>query len=346
MFTMRRIWPIFMLGLPVFLVGCASERAFVSVGYVLDPSQGLPPGMRSVAIEDAVVNDPEDSEWSRKAAESIQARILDAKNRFGADIVVADRRYLKDVMDEADLAAAGITSNTSGAGLGGKVMGVQGIIKSSIDVKAETHVGKATTIDGVDWWGYRNSGGGRVYTREVDTVSRNITVKTTFKLFDATTNRDWVTYSPDAYQQHDKTEAFPILGSSRTEAELQPRDQIIAEAMNKGVREFIAKILPCEISYQIPVDASGNKNCQLGVQMMRADAHRDAIGYFRSALAENGNDHQAAYAAGVACEAIDDFKQALQFYRKAYAIRGIPRYREAKDRLNNHLPYIRQSAVN
>ncbi len=343
--AMRSFSIVITAGVMGLAAGCASERAFVSVGYVLEPSQGLPRGMKAVAVLDAKVNEADDQAWSARARDSIQGLILDARNRLGADIEVADRRDLGDIFEEDDLAAAGVTPAAATTGTGGQVMSIQGIIKTDIDVHTDVRQGKAQTIDGVDWGNSRHSGGGRIHTREIDTVSRNITVKTTFRLLDRTTNKDWITYSPTPYSHHDKTDGFFLLGSSQTEAELQPRDQIIGEAVNRGVREFIAQILPCEVRCELAVESSGNQDCRMGVQMLRADDYSGALRYFKAAMAADGNDHLATYGAGVAAEAAGNFEQALQYYRRACGMNAGKRYQEAKERLSRHLPHIRRTGT-
>ena len=177
------------------LCGCATQEAWVSVNYVLEPSRGLPTGMKAVSVENAKVNEVTDRRWSELAANRIQDLIQDSNRRFGTNLKVVDRKHLSQGLAEADLAAAGLTESDS-PGHGGKIMAAQGIIQSEINVKVETHHGKQTTIS--DLWGAggRGLGAGEIRTREVDTVSRNITVQTTFKLVDAATNRNWITHSP------------------------------------------------------------------------------------------------------------------------------------------------------
>jgi len=140
------------------LLGCTSERAIVSVCYVVEPSKGLPPGMNAVAIMDSKVNTATDRKWSELAANSIQARIQQANDRFGANIKIADRKHLAEGLAEQDLAAAGITSESSG----GDVMAIHGIIQSEINVKVDTKRGSQTTIAGISGFGgHRRGGGGR-----------------------------------------------------------------------------------------------------------------------------------------------------------------------------------------
>jgi len=333
--------------------GCAEERAWVPVSYVVEPDRGLPPGMNSIAIVDSKVNEVTDQKWSELAANMIQDYIQDANQRLGADVKIADRKHLSDTLGEQDLAAAGVTTSSK-PGQGGKVMEVQGLIQSEINVKVEAHTGKETTISDISlfggggsgrgYWGHRyreGYGGVDLDTREVETVARNITVQTTFKLVDTVNNQNWVTYAPPAYSHFDRTTTSPIFGSSKTEAELTPRDQIIGAAVSEGARDFVSRIVPCEMKYEIPVVASGNSNCARGVRMLRADEYGEALSYFKSAIAENPDDDRALFAAGVASEATGDFAGALSYYKKAYACQPNKRYREAKERLSGHIDRIR-----
>lgn len=324
------------------VLGCASERAIVTVSYVVEPSKGLPPGMDAVAILDSKVNTVTDRKWSELAANSIQARIQDANHRFGANLRIADRKHLTEGLAEQDLAAAGVTSG-SAPGAGGKVMEIRGIIESEINVKVDTKRGSQTTIAGVSGWGGRRSGGGSLETREVETVQRNITVQTAFKLVDSVNNRNWITYSPPPFSRSDSTQASILFGSSQTEAALTPRDEIIGAAVERGIREFVGLIVPTNLEFDLEVESSGNAKCVQGVRMLRAQDYAGALSYFRAALIDDPNDDKAAYAAGVAAEGAGDFKTALNYYRQACGIRGAPRYLLARDRLSEHITRIRGS---
>ncbi len=173
-------------------------------------------------------------------------------------------------------------------------------------------------------------------------MARNITVQTTFKLVDTVNNRNWITYSPVPYSRFDKTKTSILFGSSQTEAELTPRDQIIKEAVTKAARAFVSQFLPCEMRYEVFVESSMNKSCQTGVKLLRAEAYAEALSYFKLALGESADDHRAALGAAVAAEAAGDYQQALRFYRRAYGIRPDARYRDARDRLADHLRRIRR----
>jgi len=316
------------------MAGCAAtERAPVSFSYVVEAERGLPQGMKTIAIMPAKVGPTTDPKWSDMCVTVMQTMANESR-RLGADITVSDRRDTQVTFDEADLAAAGMS--TAPGGSGGQLLAVQGVILSHIDVKVEKHIGKQRTLAGLSLsgWGGRGWGGGGtdIRTKEVETVSRTMTVQTAFKLVDTANNMIWEHYSPRPYTGTDKTKASPIFGSSQTEAELTPQDEIIATLVGRAVQEFISRLMPCRIDVDTVVLSSGNKSCIEGVKMLRAEMYDEAVAMFKAALANNPDDHRAAYGAGVACEASGRHPEALRFYKRACAGADIAMYREALDR--------------
>ena len=83
-----------------------------------------------------------------------------------------------------------------------------------------------------------------------------MTVQTDFKLVDTINNRDWEHYSPRPYVATDRTGASPLFGASRTEADLTPRDRIVAGLVQRGVKAFICRLLPCRITVSADVASS------------------------------------------------------------------------------------------
>jgi hypothetical protein len=323
-----------------FLTGCApTERAIVEFSYVAQPSRGLPPGMRTIAVMPAKIGPNTDPKWSDLCATVMHNLVNEARNSYGADVVVSDRRDTQVTFDEADLAAAGMS--TKRGGRGGQLLAAQGAILSNINVKVEKHVGRQRTLSGISLWGGGGHGwhhgwghgGGDIDTSEVETVTRNMTVQTEFKLVDTGNNRIWEHYAPKTFRATDRTKASPIFGSSHTEAELTPRDAIIATLVEKGARAFISRLMPCRVDVEAEVVSSRNTCCIRGVKQLRAEAFEDAVFSFKNALADNPDDHRAAYGAGVACEASGQYDDALRFYKQACAGKESRVYREARDRM-------------
>lgn len=328
--------------------GCAPERAVVGFSYAVEPTRGLPPGMDTITIMPAKIGPATDPKWSDMCVTVLNALVNESRNDFGTDIEVSDRRDTQVTFEEADLAAAGMSTRQGGDG--GQLLAAQGAILSNINVKVETYIGSQRTLAGV----YVSGGGGRghghsqghgstdIRTEEVETVTRNITAQTEFKLIDTGNNRVWEHYLPKTYRATERTHASPIFGSSQTEAALTPRDAIIAALVEKGARVFISRLMPCRIDVEAEVISSGNGKCRQGVKLLRAEAFDEALTLLKGAWADNPNDHRAAYGAGVAAEASGRYDKALKFYRRACAGQNNRIYTDARDRMKEYGHRVRQ----
>ena len=337
---------IILSGVILAMAGCGgSAKAVVPVSYVLEPSKELPPGLETVAILPAERGPATDGKWSDMTVSVIQSLVQEANDKFQTSLRVADRAETKKVFTEADLAAAGMIESPGQLGASAKLLGVQAFILSKINVKVEKHRGKKRTIDALSMFGGggrgRGHGGGSVDSTEVETVARNMTVQTEFKLTDAATGEIWVHWMPKTYRATEKTKASPFFGSSQTEAELTPRDQIIGTLVERGARDFVSLFLPCTVEHEIEVKSSGNEACVQGVKLMNGDMYTEALEQFRLALVEDPEDHRAAFAAGVACEATGRYKEALAYYRKACVFKAEPEYLAAKKRMTENIGRIR-----
>lgn len=318
-------------------VGCnggGKQSATINFSYVIEKEKGLPQGMKTIAVVPAVVGATTDPKWSDMSATILQSLVNESKNRFGTPITVTERRDTKPVFDEADLAAAGMSTRQGGSP--GQLAAADGYILSNINVKVETHVGKQRTLSALDLAGIAGDnwggGGGRVETQEVETVTRNMTVQTEFKLVDATNGRVWEHYSPRMFRATESTKASPIFGSSKTEAALTPQDRIVATLVERGAREFVSVLMPVRVDVEAQVVSSGNVNSSEGVRRLRAEDYAGAEAAFQSALSENPNDHRSAFGAGVASEAMGQLDKAVNYYNQACAAKDDRTYTEARDR--------------
>lgn len=318
------------------LSGCGGgERAVVEFNYTVNPTRGLPQGMKTIIITPASVGPATDEKWSDLVAELMNHLVNEARINYGADVIVSDRRDTQVAFDEADMAAAGLSKGGSAAG--GQLQAAQGAILSNINVKVEKHRGQQRTVSGLTAWGGGGHGwghgGGDVRTEEVETVTRSMTVQCAFKLLDTANNQVWEHYTPKTFQSTDRTHASPFFGSSQTEAELTPEDQIIGTLVERAAREFISRLLPCRMDIEAEVISSGHEASIQGVKLLRAQMWEESIGNFKMALAENPEDHQSAFGAGVACEAAGRYDEALNFYKRACVGANEPKYLEARDRV-------------
>ena len=330
-----------MVSLPV---GCQSaERARVHFSYVVEPERGLPQGMKTITIAPAKIGPNTDPKWSDLCATTLHSLVNESRNRYGTQVTVSERRDAQVTFDEADLAAAGMSTGKPGSG--GQLLAAQGAILSNINVKVELVQGKQRTLTGL----FLSGGGGHGYgggatdiqTDEVETVTRTMTVQTEFKLVDTANGQVWAHYSPRAYNATDRTEASPIFGSSQTEAALTPQDQIIMSLVERAATEFISQLMPCRVEVIAEVFSSSNANCTQGVKFLRAEMYQEALSSFKLAMSENADDYRAAFGAGVASEAMGRYTEALRNYQLACAGRDADTYREARDRMKTYGERVR-----
>jgi hypothetical protein len=327
------------------LVGCGSkERAVVTIEYTLNASKGLPPGLESVDIAPAELGPATDEKWSDITADLLQALIEQSKDAYGVHLRVAAREQTKQVMQEADLNAAGLTEAVA-SGAPPKLMGIQAIITSKVNILEEVAHGKKTSMSSMDAfasaWSFGGGGGGGMDTREVDKVKKNVEAQATFQLVDVKTGEVWVMYG-DKESATEETNPSFFFGSGEGEAGLTPTDRIAGTLVERVAREFLSMLMPCQVTMEVEVESSGNKACARGVALMRADEYAEALSSLKAAMAEDPEDHRACFAAGVACEAMGRYEDAMSYYKKAVVAADVPEYIEAKKRLDADMERIRE----
>jgi len=331
--------------------GASKETASVSIAYVLQPTEQLPEGLAVVAVNESEVEaweaGTEDADrakkWSRIAADMIEAMIMDAHKANQTLLTVAKRRETKNVMQEADMAAAGLVQ-TADAGAPPQLADVQGLIKSKLNIRNEVKKGKQRTVSAASiaaWAGHSWGGGsGSIDTEEVETVSRNLTVQCSFSMYDKAGNALFQ-YSPDPFRKLDKEKPSPVFGSSKTEADLDSADAIIGELVEQGTREFVSMFAPTRVKYVYSVESSSNEDSAAGVRQMRGQFYDQAISHFKAAVAEDGSDHRSMFCLGLAYELTGKYDEAVNAYRQAASAKGVDEeeaavYQAAADRLNRH----------
>lgn len=334
------------------VAGCgAKEKAVVQIHYELQPDKGLPLGMKGLAVAQVTAETGSGGEaidevkWQEIVGEMMHRRLTVANEKHGLGLTIADRASTKDVMTEKDLALAGISEGAETAART-KLVDVQGLIRGRVIIKVEKHVGRGRTIKAMDMFGYGGYGGrgGRIDTEETTSISRTVTVQPSFHLVDASTGKDWYTWTPDApFQQSDEEKPSMLFGSGKTEADLDPRDHIVARCIEEAVFEFTSHLIPIDYDFAIEVESSGNEDCAEGVKLLRAEEYDTALEAFQRALAEDDEDHKAVFCAGVACEALGRFDDALSFYKQACMGSNRAQYVEARDRVKQLKDRVRTS---
>lgn len=307
----------------VLLVGCASGgRTQVSFKYSVEPARRLPAGINKIAIMPAKVGPTTDKKWSKVCSRSIQSLIQESRSKFGTRISVIDKSNARPTFNERDL-----ISKRSRRSRFRRVSSTpsEGVILSSINVRLEDSNGR-------QFMRTSYNRGQRVKEQPKSNGEKQFAVQAEFKLVDGRTNKVWERYAPRTYRLSENVHVEPILETNK-QSKFNQQDKIIARLMEKVTTEFISRIMPTQIHVDALVQSSRNGNCKKGVSLLKSKNWKQAMLSFKLALKENPNDHQAAYGAGIACEAMGKFNQAVSFYRHACAGANNPEYREARDRV-------------
>ena len=344
--------------LAALATGCAgSKESFnVTVSYILEPTEELPGGLNTVAVLDAGTeidgseDDDRSKKWATIAADMMEQMIHESASRFGTGLSVAKRRETTKVLAEQDMKAAGLV-DAGTATRAAKLLDVQALISSKLNIRVETKKSKKSTFDitsiaavaGRGWGG----GGGTISAREADQISRNMTVQCKFSMIDAATGDAYFEYAPKPFRKHDKKTPSPVFGRSSGEGDLDPVDMYIGELVEEGVREFVSMFVPCEVEYAYELESSRNESSAAGVAALRADDYETAMDHFKAALAEDPEDHRSVFCMGVACELMGDWETALKHYRRASGMLGVDedemaKYLAAKNRMAAHKDRIRK----
>lgn len=355
------------LMLTAVAVGCGPKReTFVAhVSYVLDPKQSLPEGLYTVAVldSDAEVAGTEpgyesDDEqrakkWSTIAADMMEHMLLQAGQEFGSRLTVAKRRDTRRVLAEHDLKAAGLV-DAGTAMQAAKLLNVQALISSKLNIRIDIKKSKTTMFDLSDLagGGGRGVGGGyaHIRAREIDKVTRNTTVQCTFSMIDAGNGSAIVQYAPRPIMKKDSKGGGVLFGRSRGEADLDSVDEYIGELVEVGVREFVGTFIPQRFEIEYKLRSAKSEASARAIRMLRADEFQAAMEEFQAALRDekDANSDEVVFAMGVTSELMSDWESALKYYRQAAAMPGVDSddleiYQSAKQRVLDHKDRIRRT---
>jgi len=343
----------------ILVSGCGkSETMNATISYVLEPTQGIPEGLETVAILDAGVEtqagDSEDKDrsirWAKISADLMERMIADASKRFDSPLRIAKRRDTAKVMAEKDMKMAGLVAGGEAVQTA-QLLDVQALITSDLNIRVEVKKSKKSTFDithiaaaAGHHWGAGSVGGA---SREADAIARNVTVGCKFSLVDAATGEAILDYAPQPFHKMDSKKPSPLFGRSAGEADLDPVDMYIGELVEQGTREFVSMMVPCEVTYSYDLKSSSNEDSGKGIRAMRMDDYESAMQFFKAALMKEPDDHKSAFAMGVTCELNKDWDGALKHYRQALGMPGLDEdeqamYTAAKNRVAAHKDRIRK----
>ncbi len=360
----------------------AKEVQQVTVSYVLAPSQSLPENIRAVAVIDSGFSSDEDQKdarqkkWSSIAADLIEAMLQSADNTRPDALKIVQRRATKSILAEQDLQLVGIVEGDA-LERAGRILAVDGLIMSKINMSVAYERNRKTRVDWMRLMGggssvppqhpgdprFRQGPGGAPVNpyrsrarpagqplpfdfpqRDIEEISRHLTVQCSFTLVDAVTGQAVVQHASPVVQKTDKKRPDFFFGTSMNEADLDPVDYFIGELVERATQEFVSRLAPVRVAYTYEI--VGRSEGEDAVRALRADDYESALRLFREAQVKKPKRHENVFALGIVCELMGDYPQALSYYRQACAMKvdddELAVYMSAKDRLTAHIDRIVQ----
>ncbi len=329
----------------ILVTGCGgskSQIARVEFKEQVEPKMALSEQYMQLAVMNATMEGStgefDQQKWSSMTADMMQHYLEQARERNNMPFRLVDREHLKLAMGEKDLASAGITDGGDALGAA-QVKGANAILTSKVTVKIDKQVGKKRTIDAMSvfggGWSRGGFGGGGVNSSEVDEEARNITVTCQFQLKDAATNDIIVSHNAMPSQHYEKTKSGFFFGSSKTEADMTPRDAAIGAIIEQQAKEFLCKFIPVVFEDEVCVEHSSNEDSAAGVRALVLEDYEAALNSFKQAIAADQNDHKSLFGAGVACEKLKRYDEARKYYRLAQSLKADnPDYNGAVQRVS------------
>lgn len=320
--------------------GCGpkSRTAFVEFSYVVQPKTPLSEQHMQIAVRNANIecNDAEfdQKKWADMTADMVEFYLQEANEKHRVPIKLVDRENVKMAMEEKDLASAGVTDSGDAAG-SAQIKGANAVVTSKLNIKIDKQKKKSKTITSFGAWGSGWGGGGGASADEAEAESRGITVACEFQLKDAATNEVVVPYSGKPFQHFNKAKRpSPFMGSDKTEADMEPRDQVIAQMIEQHVKLFLSKCVPTEIRATAAIKSGRSEASVEAVNALVVEDYDKALGLFKQILAEKSDDDSALFGAGICCEKLNRADEARKYYKQAQSLKPKDeQYAQAVDRV-------------
>jgi len=345
---MKHLSTVLSLTVLAAVAGCGPKKPTATILFssLRQPTQPLSEQYMKIAVRNAQMKgdtgEYDQTKWSKMTADLLRYYLQEASEQHGVPIKLVDRQHVAMAMEEKDLAAAGITDNGDDVA-SAAIKGANAVVTSLVTIKIDKQVGKKRSIKAMNLfahaWSHGGGGGGGVDTEQVDEEARNITVQCQFQLKDAGSNDIVVSHSTRPSQDFTRTKASSFFGSSKTEADMEPRDKVIGGMIETHVLDFLAKFIPTESRFAVQVKSSGHEMSREGVRILvyaeTPEQFAQALTSLKQAIAEDPDDHRSLFAAGVCCEKLNKTAEARKYYRQAASLSSKdPQYAAAVARVS------------
>jgi hypothetical protein len=181
-------------------------------------------------------------------------------------------------------------------------------------------------------------------TREVEEVSRHLTVQCAYALVDAATGELLLQYATPPIQKKDKAAPDFFFGGMVDESKLDPVDHFIGELVEEATLRFAGMIVPVrfEQTYEL---VGRDKLGERAVRLLRAGDVEQSLQLMREQYHAASDKFETVFALGTITELNARYEEALKRYREAAAMDDADDDEAdlaagAAKRLSDHLPRI------
>ena len=310
--------------MPLLLLGCGEDKT-IELRYERPAEIEVPASIQRIGIAEFEGATPEDRRWGSVASDRLAAR-LDENNRKYQRYQLVDRKNIEAILNEQDLQLA--VSDAATAGQVGQLAGVEAMIYGRVKVVMREEHTTRTTVDVI-----------HQTTKQVPYVKRYCMASVTFTMDHVATGRTIATISEmREFDSDDKsknsapaaiTSAMGLPGGSSAPA----NEQTVMGLIDECVQAFVGKISAHDIVVSAKLKGGKSEAVKTGNTLAVAGEYAEALESYRKGLEEKADDHEAAYNAGLMCEALGQLAEAEQYYDQAFKGKARPEYVQARRRV-------------
>jgi len=298
---------------------------FIVLKYTRPAKYDIPEKIKAIGVADFVGQSGGDRQWSDIATDALVAELQKTNAEFNRFRLV-DRKHIKGVLAEQDLAAAGVV-DAAGAAKMGKIVGAQAMIFGRVHCTHRVVRGRKKKVNLLG-----SAFSRRPRMKSVATARLQATASVNFTMVDTTTGAVLAShlalreYKPD----HKDKGVGALFGSDVDETKLGDPNFVLPELLKICVREIIGQITEHQIEVKVPLAKSKKpKSAKKGLALALVGQYDMAREAFEQAVKQRAKDAKIWYNLGVMAEAHGDLKKALNCYTEALDRKVDPMYTSA-----------------
>jgi len=318
----------FLIGSLLLATGCG-EKYKVTLRYDRPAQVEIPAKVRALGIAQFGGKTTMDKRWGDIASDRLAARLHEYNSKYNRYQLV-DRKRLKAILDEQDLAAA--FSDSSQAVQAGKLAKVDAMIYGTVTVTSQDQRGTRTKLNPIS---------GK--TKEVSYVKRHVMSAVNFTIDDVATGR--TLYAKSLMRDYDSDKSKDGGGSGNVVGGMvkglfgggsdtpEATEQVASNLIDQCVEAFLMQISPHEVVVTETLGKGKSEAVETGNKLAEAGDYAEALEAYQAGLREEPGDHDALFNSGVMYEAMGKFAEAEKCYGDAFKTKPEAQYVQARKRV-------------